>query len=81
MAGGMTYMEPELLFDYLHRMDCEATTLVKGTPTGLNWYGGHGPTRDGLGDGRELVGCEPRRHECFREADKVHLLCTSSLQQ
>jgi hypothetical protein len=56
MAGGMTYMEPELLFDYLHRMDCEATTLVKGTPTGLNWYGGHGPTRIGQ-DAECVAGC------------------------
>jgi len=49
-------MEPELLFDYLHRMDCEATTLVKGTPTGLNWYGGHGPTRIGQ-DAECVAGC------------------------
>ncbi len=30
------------IIEHLHAMDREAnTTTAKGTPTGLNWYGGH----------------------------------------
>ena len=35
----------ERVFDCLRRMDCEATTIVKGAPTGLNWYGGYAGNR------------------------------------
>ena len=36
---------PPILFRLLRTMDAEAVSNAKGSPTGLNWYGGHINTR------------------------------------